>query len=278
MSINLLFCGDDYMRHGLLTSLLSIQKHTNESLHVYILTATIPTPQKTYRAISQNTVDFLQHQLRATNPDSFIKLFDITDMFMSELPTANMNTRFTPYCMLRLWADKVPDIPDRILYLDTDIMCAKNFDKFYLQNIDNVELVGVLDYYGSWFFKKRAWDIKRNYMNSGMFLFNMARIRETGLFAKARRMCQSRTMFMPDQSALNKLVVNKRIVSRDFNEQHHLRKSTVFQHFSTKLHFFPWFYTVTVKPWDVEAVHNTLKLHAYDDVLSEDEKLIPTMP
>lgn len=35
-----------------------------------------------------------------------------------------MGTRFTPCCMLRLYADRIPELPDRLLYLDTDVLCA----------------------------------------------------------------------------------------------------------------------------------------------------------
>ena len=70
-----------------------------------------------------------------------------------------------------------------------------------------MKLHGSLDYYGKWFFKNKK--IKFNYINSGVLLLNMKKIRETGLFKKAREMCQNKKMFMPDQSSLNKLSVVK---------------------------------------------------------------------
>ena len=65
-----------------------------------------------------------------------------------------MSTRFTPCCMLRLFADEIAELPDRLLYLDTDIICRKDFTEFYYQNMENVEIAGVLDYYGSWFLER----------------------------------------------------------------------------------------------------------------------------
>lgn len=57
-----------------------------------------------------------------------------------------METRFTPYAMLRLFADQIPQIPDRILYLDDDIIIRKDISDFYDQDLTNTELVGVLDF------------------------------------------------------------------------------------------------------------------------------------
>ncbi|MCD7884699.1 MAG: hypothetical protein LUI87_13495, partial [Lachnospiraceae bacterium] len=76
-------------------------------------------------------------------------------------------------------------------------------------------------------------------------------------------------MFMPDQSAINKLAAQKKLCSRAYNEQRRLHEETVFQHFTTSFRFFPWLHTLTVKPWQIEQVHEKLKLHEYDDILQE---------
>ena len=94
---------------------------------------------------------------------------------------------------------------------------------------------------------------------------NMAEIRRSGLFARCRALCRDEKMFMPDQSALNRLA-HKRLVSRCYNEQADPRPDTVFQHFSTRFRFFPYVRTVTVKPWDEQRVHTVLKLRDYDEL------------
>lgn len=72
-----------------------------------------------------------------------------------------------------------------------------------------MKLHGSLDYYGKWFFKNKK--IKFNYINSGVLLLNLKKIRETELFKKAREMCQNKKMFMPDQSSLNKYLLVKKL-------------------------------------------------------------------
>ena len=100
---------------------------------------------------------------------------DITTQFEADLPKANINTLFTPYSMLRLYSDLVPQFSDRILYLDADVVCRRPFEDFYHQSLAGTDFVGVLDHYGRWFFhhQQRAFD----YINSGMLLMNLDMIR-----------------------------------------------------------------------------------------------------
>ena len=110
-----------------------------------------------------------------------------------------------------------------------------------------------------------------------MLLLNLAKIKETKLFEKCRDMCQNEEMFMPDQSAINKIATLKNIQPRKYNEQKKLHKDTVFQHFTTSFRFFPWLHTLTIKPWQIDRVHNELKIQEYDDIFEEYNKIVTNM-
>ena len=107
-----------------------------------------------------------------------------------------------------------------------------------------------------------------DYVNSGVLLLNLPEIRKTNLFARVRHLLQTRTVLMPDQTALNRYAREKKIAPRRYNEQYKLQPDTVIQHFTTSFRFWPVFHTLTVKPWDVQRVHKVLKLHEYDDILT----------
>lgn len=263
------------MADGLLISILSLMKHVSTPLHIYILTATIATREKQYQPLSDETVAFLRNQVESSRAGGTVEKIDITQQFNAHQPEANMDTIFTPYCMLRLFSDRVPQLPDRLLYMDTDVVCRRDPQSFYDQDLTGTEVVGVLDHYGKWFFHNQWWGL--DYMNSGLMLMNMKLIREDGLFARCRELCEIREMFMPDQTALNKLSTAKKLVPRRYNEQRKLHGNTVFQHFTTSFRLFPWIHTLTVKPWQVDKVHRELKLHEYDDVLAEYQKLVGSM-
>lgn len=265
--MNILFCGDSHIEDGLTLAVLSLARTTDEPLCIYVLTMHLETAEKQYSAVPKSCIRYLDSYVAEKNPESFVRAVDVGDLVRADLPLENMDTRFTPYCMLRLYADLVPEIPDRILYLDTDVLFRKSCMPLYCTDVSDAEFAGVLDYYGSWFFRQRFY--RRDYVNSGVLLLNMAKIRESGLFLRCREVCRDKRMFMPDQSALNKLSTAKVFLPRRFNEQRRLREDTVIQHFTTSFRFFPWLHSVTVKPWDVERVHSVLKLYEYDELYAE---------
>lgn len=264
--MNILYCGDKHIEDGLIISVLSLTENVGEPLNVYVMTVELKNEQFNLEPVSDSIIDYLKRTV-AERTGGSVKKFDVTDLFSRELPQANMETRFTPCCMLRLFADEIPEIPERVLYLDNDVVARMDISDFYYQDIDTYELAGVLDYYGRWFFRKNIF--KMDYLNSGVLLLNMRKIRESGLFRKCREMCVCEKMFMPDQSAINKLANKKIIRDRRFNEQRKLHKNTVMQHFTTSFRFFPWFHSLTVKPWQIERVHEILKIFEYDNLFTQ---------
>lgn len=265
--MNVLYCGDGNIKDGVIISVLSLLRNIKEKLNIYLLTANVKYGSTEYKALPSEFGEFLDILAKEYNAENSAELFDITELFSAQPPTANMATRFTPCCMLRLYADKINELPSRILYLDNDVICRLNPMEFYNTDMKDAEFVGVLDYYGAWFFKHNIFH--RDYLNSGVLLLDLDKIRETKLFEKCRKRCADTEMFMPDQSAINKLATKKIIAHRKYNEQRKLHKDTVFQHFTTSFRFFPWLHTVSVKPWNIEGMRNTLKLTEYDSLLNE---------
>lgn len=268
--MNILYCGDKNIADGLMISVLSLLRHVRQPLHIYILTMS----QAGCQSLPPSLAQVLEQRV-CPNGGS-VTLLDVSELFRREPPQANLSTRFTPCCMLRLYADLLPQIPGRILYLDTDVICRRDFQDFYRQNMEGMEVAGVLDYYGSWFFRRNL--LRRDYLNSGVLLLNMDLIRQSGLFQKCRSRCAQKKMFMPDQSAINKLAQGKKLLPRRYNEQRRLHSDTVFHHFTTSFRFFPYIHTVTVKPWQPEKMHQILKLHEYDDLLEEFRRWKASLP
>ena len=265
--MNILFCGDQGIAKGTLISILSIVKHNKEPLHFYVLTIK-------YDGVNPFTVKsarVLDELVKKTNPKSFVKLIDATDVFVANLPKKNMSSYFTPCSMLRLYADKVPEIAelDRVLYLDYDVMCRGNIAEFYDTELDGIEAAGVLDIYGKNFYHYHGL-LKFDYMNSGVMLFNMVECIKTRMFERAATLCAKRWMMLADQAALNKAIAHRVLVDRKYNEQEERpRQDTVLHHFSNNFKFWPYFRVQKVKPFEVEKVHKVLKIHEYDDILNE---------
>ena len=83
-----------------------------------------------------------------------------------------------------------------------------------------------------------------------------------------------RKMMLPDQAALNKAIKKRKLMPRKFNEQgERPRKDTVLHHFSNNFKFFPYFRVQKVKPFEVEKIHQVLKITEYDDILDKYKEL-----
>lgn len=256
----LIYTGNDKMFDGILISLLSATKHNAMPLDVYILTMDMSDKNPDYLPFSEEHRVFLENMIKETNGESRITLLDVGDLYAaSMLASPNNVTKYTPYCFLRLFSDKLDCLPDKVLYLDTDTVINGDIGQLYDINIDGYEFAGALDYYGRWFFDRR-------YINSGVLLINLKKIRETGLFERTLEMCAKKRIFLPDQTALNKFAKNKLIISSVYNEQKHFKDGTIIQHFSKTILWLPFFHTRNIKPWQVDEVKNVLT-HKYDDIL-----------
>lgn len=287
--MNILYCGDVGISRGVLVSILSLIRNgrkkfdskatgmvVNESLeeptyHIYIMTIRY----EGVRPFERKTADFLDKLVKKTNKKNSVKLIDATDVFVKNLPKKNMGSYFTPCSMLRLYIDKVPELAklDRILYLDYDVVCRGSLADFYEMNLDGIEAAGVLDIYGRRFYHYHGL-FKQDYMNSGVMLFNMSECLKSRMFEKTVELCAKRWMMLADQAALNKAISRRKLVDRRYNEQEERpRPDTVLHHFSNNFKFWPYFHVQKVKPFEVDKIHEILKITEYDDLLDEYEKL-----
>mgnify|MGYP000923396828 FL=1 len=260
--MDVLYCGDSRMRDGLLISLLSLIDQSSDPVNAYVLTASIRTDDHVWDPITAGDIAYLDALVKKSRQGGSVTLIDISRQFHDEPPTANMKTRFSPYCMLRLYSDLV-DLPDRILYLDTDVICRKDPIELFTMDMGKAQIAGIPDHYGR-LMPTAGLTLPGNYVNSGVLLLNMAAIYDSGLFAKCRRMCQAKRMFLCDQTAINRLARDRKILPRRYNEQIKTRKNTVLRHFTTTLHALPFPHTQTVKPWDIDRVHDVLDEYDYD--------------
>ena len=152
-------------------------------------------------------------------------------------------------------------------------MCRKDISEFYNTNLDGIEAAGVLDIYGKNFYHYHG-IFNFDYMNSGVMLFNMPECIKTGMFEKAVKLCMKRWMMLADQAALNKSIARRKLMPRKYNEQgERPREDTVLHHFSNNFIFLPYFRVQKVKPFEVEKIHQILKITEYDDILEEYKKL-----
>lgn len=263
--MNLLFCGNSKVFDGVLTCLLSIVKRTTENvrLNVFLFTMDVSRIKADYVPITDAEVDFLQNILRKYNPKSTVKNVDVTQLYEENFAgSPNEGAYCSPYTLIRLFADLVPKMPDKILYLDADVMFNRDARLLYDIDVTDYEYAAANDHYGKYL-------IRHDYINAGVLLLNMKKIRQTGLFEKARKLICTKKLVFADQSAIIRSTTRKKLLPQKFNDQKFLHKHTVVRHFSKRLFWLPYPHTDNIKQWQVDKVHKVFRYHAFDDIYEE---------
>ena len=255
----MLICGNRGVFDGMILCALSLARTTKEPITLYVGTMTLTDIDERYEPITEDMAALLSKILKKANAESSVSIFDVGELFRGELlGSRNMKSVYTPYAMVRLFADHLPNMPKKLLYTDTDVIFTSDANELYSIDIEDYHLAGARDYYGKVF-------IAPGYLNSGVMLWNMEKMKEDGVFAACRRLCATKKMVLADQSALNKCAEKKLIISPRFNEQHKTHPDTVARHFSTVISWLPIPHPVARKPWRPErlsrhelAVHGEL--------------------
>lgn len=266
--INILLCGNQKVFDGALTELISITNKTKETIKCYIFTMDVSRIKPEYTCITDEQIEFLNKVVKTKKEDNEVIKIDITNLYEKEFGNCKNEAAYcTPYTLLRLLADLVPNMPDKILYLDIDMMAGDDISKLYNIDVSEYEYAAVREKYGSIF-------IWPDYINAGMLLLNMKKIKETGLLEKARELIKTKKMLFADQDAIYRSTTKKILLPRIYNEQSKFnKKDTVICHFCKRLLLLPYPRTENYKQWHIEEVHKVLKCHAFDKDLEEYIKL-----
>ena len=263
--INVLFCGNDKVFDGMLTCALSILKRSgnDKELCFYVFTMDVSHIRKDYLPVTKEQIDFFDKVIKKYNKNNKVVLIDVTDIYMREFSKCpNESAYCSPYTLIRLFADMIEGMPDKLLYLDADIMFNRDIELIYNTDIEGYEYAAARDHYGKYL-------VSPNYVNAGVLLFNMSEMKKSGLLVKARALIRKKKLTFADQSAIIRSTTRKKMLPQRFNDQKFLHKHTVIRHFSKRLFWFPYPHTANIKQWQVEAVHKVFGYHQFDDILDE---------
>ena len=265
---NILFCGNDKVFDGMLTCTLSILKRTEsrEPFTFYVFTMDVSHIKDSYLPVSDAQMSFFERVIKKYNAENRAVKIDVTELYMKEFSQCpNESAYCSPYTLIRLFADTV-ELPDKILYLDADIMFNRDVHLLYDIDIEGYEYAAAPDHYGKYLIHPR-------YITAGVLLFNMKEMRETGILEKARALIKTKKLVFADQSALIRSTKRKKLLPQRFNDQKFLHKHTVVRHFSKRLFWLPYPHTDNIKQWHIDKVHKVFRYFCFDDILFEYIKL-----
>lgn len=267
--VNILFCGNDKVFDGMLTCALSILRRSDspEPYTFYVFTMDVSHIKKTYLPVSDRQIDFFEKVIQRENPDNRAVKIDVTDLYMREFGgSPNEDAYCSPYTLIRLLADLVEGMPDKLLYLDVDILFNRDIHLLYDIDVEGYEYAAARDHYGKYL-------VQPNYINAGVLLLNMQHMRQTRILEKARDLIRRKKLTFADQSALIRSTTRKKMLPQKFNDQKFLHRHTVVRHFSKRLFWLPYPHTDNIKQWHVDRVHRVFHYTCFDDILDEYLKL-----
>lgn len=263
----LLFAGNDKVFDGVLSCLVSVfrRSQSREPLRVFVMTMDATHLDPAYRPIGDGKIAFLDRYVKSYGAESSVTKLDVTDLYRREFSGCpNEGAYCSPYTLLRLLADLVPELAalEKLLYLDCDLLFNRDIDLLWNIDLTGYEYAAARDHYGKYL-------IQPNYINAGVLLFHMQEALRTGLFGKAREWLRRKKLVFADQSALIRSTTRKKMLPQKFNDQKFLHKSTIIRHFAKRLFWLPYPHTDNIKQWQVERVKHVFGYPAFDDIFDE---------
>lgn len=196
--INILMAASDNMYDGLEVVICSTMKH-NKNVHFYIMTMDIHlnliNGYHEFHRLSEEHIKMLKKIVKYYDKNSNISIIYTEEAYVKNLEgNINEESTFTPFATLRLLSDiLLPNLHD-CLYLDCDVSVQSDLSEMYR-------------YYTSQDCEYAAYKIPEacnheGEMVSGVLIYNLDKIRETGFLKKARKNIFKNEYKYPDQMAL----------------------------------------------------------------------------
>lgn len=266
-NISILYAGNRAMAEGIMLSSMSVAKRNPlAKIDIYVLTINLSEFNPSYVPLLEEDVILINQIIKQYNKNANIRLLDKVEVLEENRELfKKLDSHYTPYTLLRLFAHKIKELPNKILYLDCDTMVNNSLEELFSYDITKYAFGAVVDVMG------KFW-IRKDYFNAGVLLLNLNRIRKLGLFDSALDMVKKRRYFFYDQSVLNILTKKTGHVlylQDKYNEQRSLKNDTVVKHFCQGIKWVPFFHVYNIKQWEIGKVHHKLKITEFDDIFEE---------
>ena len=123
--IHILFCGNQGVFDGMLTCALSIFRRSQltEGITFHLMTMDVSHLNPNFVPIQPEQIAFFERVIQSYHPDNTVACYDVSDLYQQEFAGCpNEGAYCSPYTLIRLLADRIDALPDKLLYLDVDVM------------------------------------------------------------------------------------------------------------------------------------------------------------
>lgn len=203
-ALNIAFAADhNYVKFTGIAIYSIIENNQSEYLHFHLFIT----------QIDQDDIDKLK---KLGNDKINITLYYINTDFFNDLPICG---HFSTAIYYRIAIPNILSHLDKILYLDTDILCLGSLIELYEINIQDNIVVCVEDYLmDNQHLQQLGMSPQEGYFNSGVLLINIKQWNEQNIFEKFCEIINKINIGYPDQDALNLILKDKKIlINKKFN-------------------------------------------------------------
>lgn len=155
---------------------------------------------KIYLFIEDDEISYLKDERI-----EFINVNRISEYITSDSP--NYNTKYTKLSYLRCYFSKILK-EDKILYLDVDTLVVDNIDELWNLDLEDNVIAGVHES-GEWNKHLMTYGLDDTYINSGVLLIDLKKIREEKLDDSMIYLLNHNKYAFPDQDVINLICRNR---------------------------------------------------------------------
>ena len=196
--INVALCFDEKIaRYACVTIKSLLDSCSLEDIHYAIHCVTVP-------GVKGIVHSYLDKQISIKDAKSFIKFYEVSDNpFVNAYEIRNItNTAYFRFLLPEILADV-----EKVIYLDVDVIVCKELATLYATNMGETLIMGVRAGFDLMQQKNREYfeEIEKccdKYINSGVMLMNLYKIRESKIAEEWKRLSAKNYMYQ-DQDIIN---------------------------------------------------------------------------
>ena len=191
--INILYCVNSNDFDGMLTTTLSILKRSEyKGPYTFYVCTRDGLSLNNENVISDNCIDYLNDIVIRFHYQNKVIKMDLTTIYNQEFGNLlNKGCYKYPYELLKLCVDMIPNMPEKLLYVNVDVLFNDDIRCIYNVDINDYEYLVC--------------------KNCGL-LFNLDNIKETRLLENARNLIKDNNMKCEVEYVLNKCRGKKKVL------------------------------------------------------------------
>ncbi len=173
---------------------------------IYSLLGCTRSVKKIYLILDTDKVEEIENldNIKKKYSDVEFVIINFNNFLFKKIQSSspNLNSIYSNFCFAKIMLSDIVS-ENKVLYIDTDAIVKRDISNLWNYKIDDYYIAGVKDFGIFTRGTEDVLEISRDYINSGVVLFNLEKMRLDGVQDKILAIINSRELRYPDQDALN---------------------------------------------------------------------------